>query len=194
MATLPAGGYTGANVPLRRTDEDVFNNPMQLGPTILIPEFRTMSTLVGGTALSYLGETRRDDHHAANPCVCALLDHLEDETMGDHDEGEVDLVRHFPDGGVGLDRAHHPHSRVDWVEGTGETLGEDVGEQPASDRLCIVGRADDCDGAWEEEREQRGRHSSFLVLGFGGEGGFAFTHREVDGEDTGVDGPRQLVT
>ncbi len=44
IATLPRGGYTGANVPFMETVLLVFSTPMQFGPTIRIPAARTFSS------------------------------------------------------------------------------------------------------------------------------------------------------
>jgi len=43
MPTLPAGGSVGANVPLSDTMGSVLITPMQLGPTMRMPEPRTRS-------------------------------------------------------------------------------------------------------------------------------------------------------
>ena len=43
IAMLPAGGAVGAKVAFKQSAGSVFRTPMQLGPTILIPEARTRS-------------------------------------------------------------------------------------------------------------------------------------------------------
>ncbi len=104
---------------------------MQLGPTIRIPESRTMASNSASSFAPSSPVSEKpggDDDDPPDAGVGALAGDVDDELLPDDDVGQIDVVRHLCDRWVSPHRADHLGLRVHRVERAVETAVQDVAE------------------------------------------------------------------
>src|SRR5512146_590979 len=72
IPTLPGGGAVGAKVASSRTAGSVLSTPIQLGPTIRIPDARTVSNSLSSSVRPADEASAKPDVITTTPCTCAL--------------------------------------------------------------------------------------------------------------------------
>jgi hypothetical protein len=140
-----------------RTAGSVVSTPRQFGPTIRIPNPRTVASSFACSAppnLAGLAKARRDHDERLHALAPAVLRHALHEVARDDDHGEIHLVGDIFDARVGAHRLDGLRVRVHRVDGAGEGVREEVVEDLAADGAALSAGADHGDGAGGEERVQ----------------------------------------
>ena len=156
--TPPRGGVAGAKVTFSRACSAVLRIPRQFGPTRRIPAAlqtstsRSWSSAPSGPVSAKPAEittsagTRLSAHSRATSITAGA---------GTAIDGEVDLVGHLGDAGIGPHRLHHLGGGVHWIDDALESRLQRVVEELPADRAVLARGADHGDRPRFEERTDR---------------------------------------